>query len=116
VKKNLLTHKVKKLELDFAFFMVHVPLSCLVHELSDKLGMEHARPSIFSHEEKDVERLARFHEQDKEDAEGELEALRKRNLVQECQQAAAKLQQYEQELLQVALTPGHQGETQNNDE
>ena len=114
VKQNLLTHRVKKLELDFAFFMAAVPLSCLVNELRDKLLMLHLRPSLFSHDEKDLEKLQRVHAQDLDDAERELSRLRKRNIVAECRLAASRTQQFEAALLSVVLTPAPQGEAETH--
>jgi len=39
VKTNLLTYKVKKLELNFTYFMNKIPSSCLIKEFCDKLTL-----------------------------------------------------------------------------
>lgn len=64
VKNNLLTYKVKKLEIDFPFFMNNVPgiISCLIHDFTDKLTLQNEMPSIFSHDAKDLEKTMQLYE------------------------------------------------------
>ena len=66
IRQNLMQFRVKKQLIDFEYFLRHIQYSCLIEEVKDKLLMHWDRPSIFSHEPKDMELLARLYAYDAE--------------------------------------------------
>ena len=77
VQTNIKTYQSKKLEIDFAYYLSKVEgVSCLVAELQDKLSLGSfnnssgismllTRPSLFSHDPKDIERVKTLHQKEK---------------------------------------------------
>lgn len=57
--------RVKKQLIDLEYFLKHVQYSCMIEELLDKLLMLWDRPSIFSHDPKDLELLDKMYAYDK---------------------------------------------------
>eukprot|EP00347_Sterkiella_histriomuscorum_P005209 403357477 len=113
VKTNLLTYKVKKLEMDFNFFMNKIPVSCLIQEFIDKLSMSRQRPSIFSHEQYDQTQIKRQNKNDLEIANIELAALKKKGFLVECNNAKIKKQTIDSQVLDVIVS-SMQNENEHN--
>jgi hypothetical protein len=67
VRKNIVTYKTKKLTIDFSFFMQKIQFSCLIMDFIDKLLMENNKPSMFSHDIKDIKKNTSYYEKDKEE-------------------------------------------------
>ena len=57
LKTHLFTYKIKKIPLDFNYFLEKLSFSCLVLEFQDKLGLRNDLPSIFSHDPKDISKI-----------------------------------------------------------
>lgn len=65
IKQNLMQFRVKKQLIDLEYFLRHVQYSCMIEEMLDKLLMMWDRPSIFSHDPKDMELLDKMYAYDK---------------------------------------------------
>jgi hypothetical protein len=58
--------RVKKQLIDFEYFLRHVQYSSFIEEMIDKLLMHWDRPSLFSHDPKDMDLVERLYQYDKD--------------------------------------------------
>lgn len=66
VNSNLLTYRTRKTMINFELFLKKVPYSCLIETFIDKLASFNERPSIFSHDYKDLQVLTQLYDIDRE--------------------------------------------------
>ncbi|CDW75286.1 UNKNOWN [Stylonychia lemnae] len=117
VKTNLLTYKVKKLELNFTYFMNKIPSSCLIKEFQDKLTLSNQRPSVFSHEQNDLEKLKKLYIQDNESFNIDLIVLKKKGFLAEVLSVKQRKLQIDMQIMDFNQpAPQNETEQQNEDE
>ena len=67
--------------------MSKVQHSCLIEELIDKLTLTFKRPSIYSHDARDIEKVNQLCRNEKRESEKEFSYLKAKGLGMNCQLA-----------------------------
>lgn len=87
VHQNILTYRVRKQMINFEFYLREVQYSCLINEFIDKLTLMWERPSLFSHEPKDVMLVQDFYTLDFEESYNKVSQINGQgysNAVEKC--------------------------------
>lgn len=75
---------MKKLVLDLTYFVSEVQHSCLIEELIDKLTMTFKRPSLYSHDARDIEKVNQLCKIEKKESDKEFGFLKAKGLATNC--------------------------------
>ena len=93
---------MKKQLIDLEYFLRHVQYSCMIEELLDKLLLFWDRPSIFSHDSKDIEMIERMYAYDKYNNYSNIAAINNRGFSNAEEQAVKRTNQFDRKYIDYA--------------